>query len=542
MTDSSEYTTIKEGKAEILFPKTNNVFYNPVQEFNRDLTIAVITEFIKNYLKPKGIDAVEFCQDDKNVVNIDDNENQKNIAYPGIKTESGVSILEALSATGLRSVRFAKELPGVKRIVANDLSNDAFLSIQRNVLHNVVENIVTPNVADATIYMHQNRDKDSAFDIIDLDPYGSASAFLDAAVQATKHGGLLCVTCTDMAILAGNFPEAAWAKYQSVPLKTKACHEQALRIVLGALSSHAARYSRYIEPLLSVSVDFYVRIFVRVHYGASKVKSAASKQICVYRCGGCSSFHCQHMLNVRESGNNKVFYPGVGPAVDRKCSECNHNHKIGGPFWGACLYDRSFVTQLLSSVKAFPNRFNTSERIIGMLTMIDEELHDVPFYYVTDELSQVLRCSCPPTRVIRSAILNAGHKVSCFHGKTNAVKTDAPPSVIWDIMRKWGETQNIKREKLKDDSPAKAILEKAPTSSNIDLTLRPDGELPRSFKTITRFPEMPANWGPKSKAKIAKDGSVEVSDSLKEKSKYYQGKRKRKQQTVANDIKKVAAS
>ena len=39
-----------------------------------------------------------------------------------------------------------------------------------------------------------------------------------------------------------------------------------------------------------------------------------------------------------------------------------------------------------------------------------------------------------------------------------------------------------------------------------------------------------------------RDGSVEVSDSLKEKSKYYQGKRKRKQQTVANDIKKVAAS
>ena len=29
-----------------------------------------------------------------------------------------------------------------------------------------------------------------------------------------------------MAVLAGNFPEAAWSKYQSLPLKTKACHEQ----------------------------------------------------------------------------------------------------------------------------------------------------------------------------------------------------------------------------------------------------------------------------------------------------------------------------
>lgn len=31
-------TVIKEGKASILFPSANEVFYNPVQEFNRDLT------------------------------------------------------------------------------------------------------------------------------------------------------------------------------------------------------------------------------------------------------------------------------------------------------------------------------------------------------------------------------------------------------------------------------------------------------------------------------------------------------------------------
>lgn len=31
-------TVVKEGKASILFPSANEVFYNPVQEFNRDLT------------------------------------------------------------------------------------------------------------------------------------------------------------------------------------------------------------------------------------------------------------------------------------------------------------------------------------------------------------------------------------------------------------------------------------------------------------------------------------------------------------------------
>ena len=63
--------------------------------------------------------------------------------------------------------------------------------------------------------------------VVDLDPYGTAAPFLDAAVQAvTDDGtrymslllatvvthanltGLLCVTCTDLAVLAGtNYPE-----------------------------------------------------------------------------------------------------------------------------------------------------------------------------------------------------------------------------------------------------------------------------------------------------------------------------------------------
>ena len=57
-----------------------------------------------------------------------------------------------------------------------------------------------------------------------------ACPFLDTAVQAVKHGGLLMVTCTDMGILAGNHPEACWAKYGSFPIKAHFCHEQAIRI------------------------------------------------------------------------------------------------------------------------------------------------------------------------------------------------------------------------------------------------------------------------------------------------------------------------
>ena len=111
--------------------------------------------------------------------------------------------------------------------------------------------------------------------------YGSAATFLDSAVQCISDGGLLAVTCTDMAVLCGNH-DGAYAKYGSFPLKGKFCHEQALRIVLSCIESHANRYKRHIVPLVSVSVDFYVRVFVRVYSSPAEMKASASKNAYVY--------------------------------------------------------------------------------------------------------------------------------------------------------------------------------------------------------------------------------------------------------------------
>lgn len=66
--------------------------------------------------------------------------------------------------------------------------------------------------------MYQEAGKQSFFDLIDVDPYGSASPFLDAAVQAVSSGGLLAITSTDMAVLCGVHPGTCFAKYQGVPL------------------------------------------------------------------------------------------------------------------------------------------------------------------------------------------------------------------------------------------------------------------------------------------------------------------------------------
>ena len=69
--------------------------------------------------------------------------------YTSVLFQDGLTILEALSASGLRSIRYAKEVPGVREIIANDLSDVAVSSIQANVAHNGMEHLVTTSHDDA---------------------------------------------------------------------------------------------------------------------------------------------------------------------------------------------------------------------------------------------------------------------------------------------------------------------------------------------------------------------------------------------------------
>lgn len=59
--------------------------------------------------------------------------------------------------------------------------------------------------------MYSRRTPSTRVDVVDLDPYGSASPFIDSAIGAIADGGLLCVTCTDLAVLAGSqYPEKSY--------------------------------------------------------------------------------------------------------------------------------------------------------------------------------------------------------------------------------------------------------------------------------------------------------------------------------------------
>uniref|UniRef100_A0A8C4Z4B5 tRNA (guanine(26)-N(2))-dimethyltransferase n=1 Tax=Gadus morhua TaxID=8049 RepID=A0A8C4Z4B5_GADMO len=510
-------TVVKEGKAAILFPSANEVFYNPVQEFNRDLTCAVLTEFAREWMAKKGVKLLVPGEKERMVVSLSEEEKE---SASGLA--DGLRVLEGLSASGLRSVRFALEVPGLRSITANDFSFKAAALISRNARYNGVEHLVQTSCRDASMLMYEMRGKKQSYDVIDIDPYGSPASFLDAAVQAVSEGGLLCVTCTDMAVMAGNNSETCYSKYGSMSLKARYCHEMALRIILHSVDQRAAVYQRYIRPLISISVDFYIRVFMQVHTGQAVVKNSASKQALVYNCVGCGSFHLQRMGKKTPNGNMK-FSAATGPPVGTHCEHCGQRHQLGGPIWAEPLHDVSFVQKVLSAVSSNPSRFGTAKRIEGMLSMVTEELEDVPLYYTVDQLSSIVHCNTPPLLQFRSALLHAKHRVSLSHACKNAIKTDAPPSVIWDIMRSWEKANPVKREKLSETSPAFKILSKEP-SLEACFTVREDANPQSRKQHLTRFQENPqAFWGPKARARA----SGGITTELDEKRKMFQNKRKR---------------
>jgi tRNA G26 N,N-dimethylase Trm1 len=76
--DVSLYNPVTEGKATILFPKNNEVFYNPVQEFNRDMSIAAITTWSKIYFQEKQ-ESDKIRQNEVNTIGITSQINGKNL-------------------------------------------------------------------------------------------------------------------------------------------------------------------------------------------------------------------------------------------------------------------------------------------------------------------------------------------------------------------------------------------------------------------------------------------------------------------------------
>ncbi|WBW71627.1 tRNA (guanine-N2-)-methyltransferase Trm1 [Schizosaccharomyces osmophilus] len=513
---------VTEGSATILFNDPDEVFYNPVQQFNRDMSTTAIRTWAENrdekaVLKAKHRQEIIEAHEKK-----DENEDKgksenpspsrsEETTAPAKNSENntgtdgssnvGFNVLEALSATGLRAIRYAKELPNVKKILANDLLARAVEAIDANVKRNDVSHIVVPNKGDANSVMHSFKNQ---YDVIDLDPYGTATPFLDSAVQSVANNGLLCITCTDSAVLAGNaYPEKCFSNYGGTSLRSDFCHEQAVRHLLYAIAAAAAKYGRAIKPMLSLSVDFYFRVFVQVETKPALVKDLHRQSALIYHCSGCGSNALQYMGKTvpgRIPGSTK-YTNATGPPVAANCEHCGYVHHVGGPVWGGPLHDAEFVERMRKIAESLDEKtYGTKRRILGMLAVVAEELSDKPFYFIISQIASVLRAQSPPQSTFVSALLNAGYRASGSHAKSNAIKTDAPWSYIWDIMRAWVAEHPVNSSNIKPNSAGSMILKKE-CSSQVDFTLQPGAEFSSKKGGYTRYQMNPTeNWGPKAKA------------------------------------------
>lgn len=418
----------------------------------------------------------------------------------------GIQILDALAATGLRSIRYAKEIPGVKKVVVNDLDEAAVQTAQRNIDFNQVDpSMIRVQRGDAISAMHSSIAAKDRFDVIDLDPYGSAAPFLDAAVQSVEDGGLLCVTCTDMGVLSGGNPETCYAKYGSMPTKGKYLHEMALRIVMHALEAQANRYRRHIVPVLSLSIDFYVRLFVRVFISPAEVKKACTKAAYVHQSLACGSFFLQPIGKFSRNYNPSLM------TGDGLCPQTGKRLKVGGPIWSPPIHDLEWVRLLLERVEEYrgPYQPATKKRIHGMLTSVSEELPDVPLFYTLPDLCLTLHCVSPPMVNLQAALVNAGYRVSQQHKEPQAVKTDAPDQVVWDIMRCWVKKHPVNDKRKTPTSPGQIILARE-SKLEADFSV-PSGLLQK--KAATRYQMNPEPyWGPKSRATGIKRGQTSSDD------------------------------
>lgn len=570
-----------------MIPSTEDdtaVFYNPVQVQNRDLSILMITLFAERRavrqvtqdyyqtLKKEQQQTSDLEKEgpyrrktlDELQAKVKDYEKtlsgralvaqaaQQQRAETSETSSGGLSILDALAASGLRSLRYWKEIPGIHHITINDLDAAAVQRARDNLVANQLGPVqvmdddaaVVPTSGrcrprgiaiqqgDAKDEMYASRVRFVApntttdtpppgnkfpilppWDVIDLDPYGSASPFLDAAIQAVTSGGLLCVTCTDMAALGGSHPETSFGRYAAFPLQRAGyLQEMAIRILLWTIATTSAKYGRTMRPILSVGMNFYVRVFVEIHDDKAGVNDLSLQTGYVYQSTHCPSFR---IMKAGQMGGKKgtVYQAGRAPGA---CEETGSNVKVGGPMWLGPMHDTEVVTQALRRLEGVNDEgenqdlppapdlqwIATKDRLRGLLESCREELSDAPLFYKVQDLAQTLHCATPPLLQVKAALVNAGYRVSGYHKEPQAIKTDAPNQVIWDILRVWYKHHPPKKHTPAIDTAASKILGvEAVTKVDFDTKCLEDQKQRNRGGGIARFPLNPEkNWGPKPKA------------------------------------------
>ena len=383
---------IREGLTEVFvpdldffekpFPSYLPVFFNPIMELNRDFAVLVLQVF--------------------------QSENRR-----------WLDVCEPLAGCGIRGIRFAKEVEGVKKVVVNDINLKAYMLTQKNILLNKVENFVEAYNEDANFLLTKYAKKGGRFDVVDLDPYGSPIPYLNSALRATKSEGLLCMTATDMAVLCGIHQKACLRHYGAKPLRTEYCHELAVRILFGSVAVSAAKIDLAVEPVFCHSTDHYIRVYVKVLRGAKKADQTLRQLGYI--------FHCFRCLN------REVFHE-IFPDFKLKCQVCGSLMDFSGPLWLGKLWEKEFVKKMVETVDK--KILGQKKRITKILERILEEVDGNPTYYVLSHLCDLINVPVPPLTIILERIRKEGYKAYPTHFNSQGIRTDIPVETLKRILSK----------------------------------------------------------------------------------------------------------
>jgi tRNA (guanine26-N2/guanine27-N2)-dimethyltransferase len=316
-------------------------------------------------------------------------------------------LLDATTATGVRAIRYAKEA-GIGNVTMIDINPDAAEIAKRNAKSNRVKaKVMNKSIQElSSIY-------DNAFDIIDVDPFGTPVPMIHDVLKVSKNNTTLMITATDTATLCGAEGSACFRIYSSRPIHNELCHEAGIRILINYVAREAAQFNFGIEPLLSISDMHYMRIFLRLRGGSKEaVLSLRNSGFGAY-CNKCHSFS---------------WRKGIIASLDLKCGYCKSEMVGFGPLWLGQIHDRRMVERMMK----LGGEYDTDVcRLIGK---ISEEL-DSPFYYSIPKITSYLKSASVPLDGVLER-LRKKHSASRTHFEENAIKTDADISEVIKAIKK----------------------------------------------------------------------------------------------------------
>ncbi|MGD0819079.1 MAG: tRNA (guanine(26)-N(2))-dimethyltransferase [Methanomassiliicoccales archaeon] len=291
--------------------------------------------------------------------------------------------IDAMSATGVRALRIAKEARPDIHFDICDRDSVAAEFIKENIILNGLENCTAVN-NDLRCQLAQEY-----YDYVDLDPFGTPVEFIPAALQALKRNGILAITATDTAPLAGAQTKKCIRRYGAMPCRGEFCHEAGLRILIGYVAKEAAKLDKGTVPMLCFYADHYMRLYLRMPQSAYHAEAALD--------------HLGFLHFDRVTHERTVSKEDTG--------------KDSGPMWLGPLADKDF----LRSMKMVGS-LEEKDRCAKYMELWTEEL-DIPYFFENNELSSVAKLSPPRREVLMERMKQLG-AASRTHFSPTGFKSD----------------------------------------------------------------------------------------------------------------------